>query len=112
MSTIVKYKNQSGTIYAYEQESYYDPVTKSSRPRRKCIGKVDPVTGEIIPSAPKKEKARKNMTSSDDYEALYRKASSELETVKEKLRKSEQENRRYSDLLSSLSAQINKAIDR
>ena len=53
---IVKYKNQSGITYAYEAVSKYDPSSKSSRPVRKYLGRVDPETGEIIPTAGKSGK--------------------------------------------------------
>ena len=52
--TIVKYKNQSGVTYAYEQTSVYDPEKKQSRPKRKYLGRVDPETGEIISTKGKK----------------------------------------------------------
>ena len=58
--SIVKYKNQSGVTYAYEATSRYDPSTKSSRPVRKYLGRVDPETGEIIPTAGKRGRPRKN----------------------------------------------------
>lgn len=58
--SIVKYKNQSGVTYAYEATSRYDPSTKSSRPVRKYLGRVDPETGEIIPTVGKRGRPRKN----------------------------------------------------
>lgn len=49
--SIVKYKNKkSGTTYVYESESYWDKEKKQPRSRRKLIGKLDDVTGEIIPT--------------------------------------------------------------
>ena len=58
---IIKYANQSGVVYAYESISEWDPQKKQSRSKRKCLGKVDPDTGEIIPTSgrrgrPPKEK--------------------------------------------------------
>lgn len=47
----VRYANQSGTVYVYDSVSEWDPVKKQSRSKRKCIGKVDPQTGEIIPTS-------------------------------------------------------------
>lgn len=35
-------------IYVYEVESYWDPVKKQPRQRRKYLGKKDPHTGEIL----------------------------------------------------------------
>lgn len=47
----LRYANQSGTVYVYDSVSEWDPVKKQSRSKRKCIGKVDPETGEIIPTS-------------------------------------------------------------
>lgn len=41
---------QTGITYAYESQSYWDKEKRQSRARRKCIGKVDPKTKEIIPT--------------------------------------------------------------
>ena len=58
---IVKYLNKiTGVTYVYESESYWDKEKKQPRNRRKLIGKLDPITGEIVPTGkkgrPKKEK--------------------------------------------------------
>ena len=51
MAAIVYLKDKkSGTIYAYESVSHWDKKKKQSRAKRKCIGKLDPETGEIIPN--------------------------------------------------------------
>jgi transposase len=39
-----------GTIYVYQVTSYWDKKKQQARQRRTCIGKKDPVTGELIPS--------------------------------------------------------------
>jgi len=41
---------QTGITYAYESVSYWDKEKQQSRPKRKCIGRLDPVTNEIIPT--------------------------------------------------------------
>ena len=51
MSSIVYLKNpKSNTIYAYLNESVWDPERRKTVYRRKCIGHVDPETGEIVPN--------------------------------------------------------------
>ena len=51
MSSIVYLKNKTnGKVYAYLNESEWDPATKRCRCRRKCLGHVDPVTGDIVPN--------------------------------------------------------------
>ena len=50
MATIVYQKNsKTGTVYAYESESYWDKEKKQPRSRRRYLGKLDPETNEIIP---------------------------------------------------------------
>lgn len=51
---IVKYTHKDGTQYAYSSLPCWDPERKQNRPIRKYLGKVDPVTGEIIPSSGKR----------------------------------------------------------
>jgi transposase len=41
---------QTGITYAYESLSYWDKDKRQSRAKRKCIGRVDPETKEIIPT--------------------------------------------------------------
>lgn len=47
--SIVKLKNnKNGITYVYESEGYWDKEKQQARNKRKCIGKLDPETGEII----------------------------------------------------------------
>lgn len=47
---IVHVKNKkNGTTYVYESENYWDKEKKQTRSKHKCIGKIDPETGRIIP---------------------------------------------------------------
>ena len=41
---------KTGAKFAYESVSYWDKEKKQPRSKRKYLGKVDPETGEIIPS--------------------------------------------------------------
>ena len=41
---------KTGTKFAYESTSYWDKEKKQPRSKRRYLGKVDPETGEIIPS--------------------------------------------------------------
>ena len=51
MSSIVYLRNKkTGKVYAYLNESEWDPETKRCRCKRKCLGHVDPDTGDIIPN--------------------------------------------------------------
>lgn len=50
MSIVKVYNKKVGVTYVYESESYWDKEKKQPRNRRKLIGKIDPVTGEIVPT--------------------------------------------------------------
>ncbi len=51
MNKRVNHKAPNGTIYVYEiVESGWDKEKKQSRNNQVCIGKLDPVTNELIPS--------------------------------------------------------------
>ncbi len=51
MSSIVYLKNKStGKVYAYLNESVWNSTLKKCECKRKCLGHVDPVTGDIVPN--------------------------------------------------------------
>lgn len=117
--TIVKYKNQSGVTYAYEQTSVYNAEKKQSRPVRKYLGRVDPETGEIISTKGKLGRPKQTTTAAaekagtKDYKTLYESKCTELEKVakdllkanvqKEQLAKQVQE---LKSVLSSIRTQV------
>ena len=48
---LVRHKHPNGTVYVYRiLENCWDPKKKQSRNKQVCIGKLDPDTGELIPS--------------------------------------------------------------
>ncbi|MDR0301734.1 MAG: IS1634 family transposase [Treponema sp.] len=56
MTVVYQKKNKTGITYAYENEPYWDKEKQQSRSKRKLIGKVDPVSGNIIPTREYKKK--------------------------------------------------------
>jgi transposase len=50
MSIVYLKNKRNGITYVYESVGYWDKEKKQARNRRKCIGKLDPQTGQIIPS--------------------------------------------------------------
>lgn len=50
MAIIKKYNKQNGTTYVYDSVSYWDKEKQQPRSKRKLIGKIDPVSGEIVPT--------------------------------------------------------------
>ena len=49
-SIVSQIDKKTGAKYAFESVSYWDKEKKQPRSKRKYLGKVDPETGEIIPS--------------------------------------------------------------
>ena len=60
MSIIKKYNKSNGTTYVYESVSYWDKEKQQPRSKRKLIGKLDPVTGEIVPTGTRGRKSNKD----------------------------------------------------
>lgn len=58
MSLVYLINKKNGFTYVYESTGYWDKEKKQARNHRICIGKLDPATGEIIPS--KKRAADEN----------------------------------------------------
>lgn len=50
MSIVHQKDKNTGVVYVYESESYWDKEKKQPRSKRTLIGKIDEVTGEIIPT--------------------------------------------------------------
>lgn len=50
MAIITQTDRRSGITYAYETEYFWDKIKKQSRAKRVCVGKVDPDTGDIVPT--------------------------------------------------------------
>ena len=72
MAIIKQYHKDTDTTYVYESTSYWDPELKQARSQRKCIGKIDPETGEMIPTGKrgKKNTASEGKNSNEDYSKL------------------------------------------
>ena len=99
---IVKYKNQSGVTYAYDQTSFYDPERKQSRPVRKYLGRVDPETGAIIPTTGKRGRPPRKAAESGpeiqepDYKMLFEEKCLETERLQKELAKVMETNNQLS----------------
>lgn len=79
MAIIKQYDKRSGITYAYESVAYWDPEKKMSRAKRKLIGRINPETGEIIPTdgrnRRKKDETEKSTETapSENYKEMYEK---------------------------------------
>jgi transposase len=59
---VYQVNKKTGVIYAYENRPYWDPEKKQSRTNRKLVGKVDPLTHNIIPTRGRKAKETESQT--------------------------------------------------
>ena len=70
---VKQYHADTDTTYVYSSEYYWDPEKKQSRSKRRLIGKIDPDTGEIIPTDGRNRKDKIKEPKEPDYKALYEK---------------------------------------
>ena len=73
MAIIKQFDKRSGITYAYESHSYWDPEKKMTRAKRKLIGRIDPDTGEIIPTDGRNRRSLEDVSETKDYKKLYEK---------------------------------------
>lgn len=71
MAIIKQHDKRSGITYAYESHSYWDPEKKMTRAKRKLIGRVDPQTGEIVPTDGRNKKPKTTASDDTDYKKMY-----------------------------------------
>lgn len=58
MALVRQYHKDTDTTYVYESVSYWDEEKKQSRSKRRVIGKIDPETGEIVPTGKRGRKPK------------------------------------------------------
>jgi len=94
MGIIKQYDKRSGITYAYESHAYWDSEKKMSRAKRTLLGRIDPETGEIVPTdgrnRKKKEEKPTTTPSLEDYKEMYEKLLKKYE-AQEQIIKSLQE---------------------
>lgn len=112
MSCIVYITNKKTNIkYAYRSESYRDPVTKQPKSHRTYLGRVDPVTNEIIPKA---EKGKRNRIplGKDASEAYEPQSVPSKQVNISKLQQQLEYLRKQQDELKSMVANIDISISK
>lgn len=111
---ILKIHNQArGVTYVYESHSYWDKELKQPRSKRKLIGKVDPETGETVPTgkrgrqkgSPNQEQVKPShgvtpLSASFDMPALINEKDTQIRDLKKQLADANKEITRYRRLIS------------
>ena len=94
MSISKSYNKQNGVTYVYEvYENHWNKEKKRPESRRRLIGKIDPETGEIVPTSRAKKRADKKDSAIQNCKLEYEKA-------KEKISQQEKEIADLKDQLS------------
>ena len=119
MAIVRQYHKDSDTTYVYESTSYWDAEKGQSRSKRKVIGKVDPVTGEVVPTGGRGRKKKKPQTPSEasqqkslaeDIETI-RRQQIEISSLKEQVSALEADNRRLKAMIKKAAQMAEKLSD-
>lgn len=109
MAIIKQTNKKTGITYVIDSESYWDKEKQQPRSRRKIIGKIDPITGEVVPTNPH-QKRRSTVTepasvsasvNTDDEVCTDRVRIRELEKQVSKLQKQKEALLKELDLLTA-----------
>ena len=113
MSIVKSYSKANDTTYVYEQDMKWNPVTKRPEGTRRLIGKIDPVSGEIVPTGKRgrKKKEKPEVTADPELIEENRKFQSEITSLREQVTKLYTENQTLKKKNSSLERKLRNIID-
>jgi len=115
MSIVKVFNKKAGVTYVYESESYWDKEKQQPRNRRTLIGKIDPATGEIVPTGkPGRKAASVSVGAASDnpeYAALVSlldERGREIATLKERVHELESQCKRKDDIMDRIRSMIDE----
>lgn len=126
MAIIKQYNQKFDITYVYESKSYWDPDKKQSRSKRKLIGRLDPETGEIIPTGGRGRKPKNPESSGpaavpdkgeairevqDDRQEQIRELAITVSKLKDELAQARAENQKLRNALGKLKKQLDSCSD-
>ena len=79
MGIIKQYDKRTGITYVYESKAYWDKEKQQSRAKRTLIGRIDPETGEIVPTDGRHRKTDSTAEKEPDYKKLCEKLQKKYE---------------------------------
>ena len=114
MAIIKQYHKDTDTTYVYDSVSYWNAEKGQSRSKRKLLGKLDPETGEIIPTGPRGRK-KKERPAGDPAQAEERAAASAgyLEKIQQQewtIRQQQVQITEMSKRIAQMQETISKAV--
>ena len=99
MGIIYQKDKRTGITYAYESKAVWDKEKKQSRAHRRLIGKVDPDSGEIVPTD---GHGRKRSPSYDPSTDVEEPMPTTVKGLREEIRRLRAENARLESKLKEL----------
>ena len=96
MAIITQYHKDTDTTYVYESISYWDPEKQQSRSKRRVIGKIDPETGETVPTG---KRGRKKAKAPDNTNKAIEELNKELTRARAELAELKTSNSKLSSSL-------------
>lgn len=99
MGIIYQKDKRTGITYAYESKAVWDKEKKQSRAHRRLIGKVDPDSGEIVPTD---GRGRKRSPSYDPSTDVEEPMPATVKGLREEIRRLRAENARLESKLKEL----------
>jgi len=114
MSIVKCYDKRTGTTYCYESINYWDKEKKKPASKRTLIGKIDPATGEMVPTGGRgrpKKKATDAAGDDGSYKSKFEEVSRRLDKCREEvksLRSSNAELKAENDQLRQALSRIHK----
>ena len=105
MSSIVyQIDRKTGTKYAFESTSYWDKDKKQPRSKRRYLGKVDPETGDIIPSRGRSTHSGEGEEKicTDEISALHKEIKERDQTIDMLRREIDVLSAKYEEVLETL----------
>lgn len=121
MSIVKMHNKKTGVTYVYESTSYWDKEKQQPRNKRKLIGKIDPETGEIVPTGrpgrpSSAAKAAEAPTVSEEPESGYANAlavieekNREIAELNDRIRTLESQCRRKDEVMDRIRSMIDES---
>ena len=116
MAIIKMYDKRRGVTYVYESQSYWDKEAGQPRSRRKLLGRLDPATGETVPTGRRgrPRKAPSSASSLDTagatYKSLYEDGQARLKEMEAQLLRAHEELALSKSRCASLERRISGAL--
>ena len=113
MATIYQTNKKTGITYVVESQSYWDKEKQQPRSHRTIIGKIDPDTGEIVPTKKynrEKKAPSSSKASSSGSSAGPSAAAAEQGDLAERVRVLEQQVIRLQEEKEALIRDLSKAL--